>query len=254
MFKEIDKRIIERFKKYNDAEYIESIPKVKEIFEFKEDKIYKAPFASISIDVVNFKKMSEHTDEKVFIIIMDVFMNGVVQIMNKYLKPVRVEIQGDGVYAIYGIEKNDYADLLFKTVKALNGFQKNLQKRITEFFLDELKTDHYTYEPTYFKFGIGVSYSKDNYMSVVGVKDYKDTIFMGHSLNCSSNLSKLSSRDGYMDILFDQGFYNELMDETKKSIDNHLKKQTYHLKSLPYIEEIYGCDLIIKEYSELVES
>lgn len=246
MFKEVDKDIIEKLKDYKKADICDGMPKYNDMDPANE-VIYKNAFTSISIDVINFKKMSEYTNKKIFVSIMNEFMNGAIEIMSSNPKPFRIEIQGDGAYAIYDM-KNSKIDYIFNKIRELNNFQQRLQTSVDFVFGDKIKIDKYNYEKNYFKFGIGASFSEDNYMAFVGTKKYKDTIFMGHSLNCASNLAKLASRNDYEGVLIDDGFYEKMSASKDKGFKAYIKEQQFFDVVLPYNEKVYGLGLIVENY------
>ncbi|MCK5867445.1 MAG: hypothetical protein KAG14_03520 [Mycoplasmataceae bacterium] len=251
-YEDIDKHMENNFNNYTNVKKLDRLPSKSEMKDLDRNKLYKVSFAAIAVDVVNFKSMSENTDESIFNIIMKEFTYGVVKIMKEFHVPSRVEIQGDSVYAIYRINSKDHVDSLFATTYTLNTFQKNLQKRIDKKFPNKLKKDVYGYSSIKFKFGIGASFSFDNYISIVGHGDDTDTIFMGHALNCASNLSKISSRNSIPDILIDNSMEFNLTDKKKEENKKNGGLSIVHNVSTIYKEKIYGLNLINANYNNYV--
>lgn len=242
---DIDKGIKKRFDNYYEIEESKSLPDIDNKDNLRLNKIYNTQFASIAVDVVNFKKMSDGTEQKIFMVIMEQLMSGVIRIMKMHSNPYKIQIQGDGAYAIYEMDKEEDTDKLFKTIIALNSFQSILSKEIKDKFHDELKMNKsINYKIPKFEFGIGASFSKDNYMSVVGDESDNDIIFMGHSLNCASSLSKKSSRNDLKKIIIDEGFYNRLT----MSIKEKINPKPLELKEPVYDELFYNYDLFDNKF------
>ena len=253
-FNEIDKHIKNSFNNHADVQVLDNLPSKSELSNIDRNKLYKVNFAAIAVDVVGFKSMSKNTDDSIFNIIMNEFIHGVVKIMKVFHTPSRIEIQGDSVYAIYRVDTKADIDNIFATTSSLNTFQNNLQKRIDKKFPGGLKKNIYSYNQAKFEFGIGASFSYDNFISVVGHGADTDMIFMGHALNCASALSKVASRNGKPDILIDELVQFNLTDEKKTRIkDIGGMNIVYGIQST-YNEKIYGLNWINTNYNNYVKN
>ena len=224
-----------------------------EINKLEHNRLYKAAFAAIAVDVVGFKKMTNHTKSTTFNVIMNEFIYGVVKVMKEFLTPSKIQIQGDGVYAIYGTNDEKDISAVFKTACSINALQKNIDKRISDVFKNDVKKEEYdNYYRSSFKFGIGVSYSTDNLISKVGEGNDTDLIFMGHALNYANVLSKNASRKHFKNIMLDENIFKNLDLEIKNIILNIGGVTKIEDESIEGDEKVYECNLVMSDYEEFL--
>ncbi len=254
-FKQINNHMNNIFENYSSIEVLDNLPSKTALEELENNKLYQTNFVSIAVDVVNFKKLSEYSDEEALNAIMNEFTYGVVKIMKEFTNPAKIDIQGDGIYAIYRIKTKDDVDTTFSVLCGLNTFQNHLQAKIKKYF-DENQVKDSLYPNSFkemFSFGIGASYSFENFISKVGHGADKDLIFMGHAVNCANELAKSANRNGRKSILIDNLFHFNLTNDEKNRIRDIGGVNKLNI-NYSYNETIYEVSWILTNYNNFVKN
>ncbi len=254
-FEDINSHMNNIFENYSSIEALKTLPSKSTLKDLENNKLYKTNFVSIAVDVVNFKKLSEYSEAAALNAIMNEFTYGVVKIMKEFTSPAKIDIQGDGIYAIYRIKTKDDVDAAFSILCGLNTFQNHLQAKIEKYFdRNQIKDSLY---PNSFKemfsFGIGASYSFENFISKVGHGVDKDLIFMGHSVNCANELAKLANRNGRKPILMDDLFQLNLTKQEKNRIQDIGGVNKININS-SYAENIHEFAWMLINYTHFVNN
>ena len=252
IWNEIDVHMNNVFDNYDNVKTLEKLPTKEQLEDLENNILYKVNFASIAIDVVDFKLLNQYSDENALNAVMNEFFYGVTKIMkSQRIKPSRIDIQGDGVYSIYRMETKEDIDLMFTLLCYLNTFQKHIIKKIKSKFPSKIKKN--SYSESDFTFGIGASFSFENYISLVGHGKDKDLIFMGHAVNCSNELAKKAHRNNNEPIMFDNLFYENFSDKEQEKA-NEIGGISKSYNKYTYQEDIYECNWIITSYDNFIDN
>ena len=252
IWKEIDGHMNNVFDNYANAKTLKNLPTKEQLKNLDNNTLYKVNFASIAIDVVDFKLLNQYSEKNALNAVMNEFFYGVTKIFKSIsTPPSRIDIQGDGVYSIYRIETKADIDLMFTLLCCLNSFQKHIIKKIKSHFPLMIKKD--SYSESDFTFGIGASFSFENYISLVGHGKDKDLIFMGHAVNYSNELAKKAHRNNNEPIMFDNLFYENFSDKQKEKA-NKIGGISKSYNKYTYQENIYECNWIITPYDNFIDN
>lgn len=251
--KQIDDHMKNKFENLEKIVNLDKLPDEQELDRMPDSKIFKVPFTCIFIDVVNFKKLSEHTDPKIVSCIMSEFTYGVTKIIKEF-GGFRIQIQGDGIYGIFKSSTKDEIHEAFKCACALSTFQKHLNKNIERYFDGDIKYDRYSLSQSdeSFSFGIGLYYSEENFISKVGHGSTRDLIFMGESVSKASVLAKTSNRNFFDRILMNELIKINFPDDSNPEKDNFSGFKKVFVRDLN--EYVWSCNWVITTYNNFVDN
>ena len=244
-WKNLNNHIKNKFDNGEKIEVLNEFPSQNFINQMEDNKLYKLPIICIAVDIVDSKNKTKEFEIKDWSKILSEFAFGISKIMNIYNSKF-IKIQGDSVYGIFKAQTKEYIDKSFDCCIELNTFKNHLNKMISKNIFGE----EWNETNEFIDFGIGVWFSFDNYVSVIGTNKKRDIVFIGESVNYASTLSKLASRNNNEPILF-----NELL---LTNFSKQYKKNNKAFMDFDYQifdnKKIFGCSLIFTKYLNWIKN
>lgn len=204
--------------------------------ELTFDNSYYAWVSSIFIDIRDSSTLFKEEDNINISKIMKSYTSELIEIMRKSDNLREIGIRGDCVYSIYTCPFLDDIYETYKIVYFCNTFINMLNDLLIENNLPKLDA------------GIGVGLSQSLIIKA-GRKytGYNDKIWIGDAVINASNLSSISNRDGFNNIIVDSCFYNNLIEIHEKA------KNFFHEKYVNY-EKCYAGNIIDIEFNNWIKN